>query len=140
MSAVDRPITEIMTADVASVTLEQPISAVRQMMSEKHFHHVPVLDENGRLVGIITAADIGKLGFGEDINMDTLLSDIVDHMHPLHEVMSLAPVTIGHEQTVRKAAEMLATGDYHALPVVDADRKLLGIVTSTDLLRLLRDM
>ena len=49
------------------------------------------------------------------------------------------PVTIGVEGTVRDAARLLSTGGFHSLPVVGYDGRLQGIVTSTDLIRLLVD-
>ncbi len=48
-------------------------------------------------------------------------------------------VTIGSGQSIRKAAELLSTGSFHALPVVDGEGRLLGMVTSTDIARFVRD-
>ena len=91
--------------------------------------------DGAKLVGLISATDIMKLGYGE--NPSKGLAPIMDHAHPLSEVMQRDLVTIGATQTIRKAAELLSTGSYHALPVVDGEGTLLGMVTSTDLVRFL---
>ena len=60
----------------------------------------------------------------------------LDHTVTLEEVMKKDPVSVSAHGSVRDAAEMLANGEFHAVPVVDGKR-LVGIVTSTDLIRYL---
>lgn len=62
---------------------------------------------------------------------------VLDSQLRLADLMKPAPQTIRETATVRDAAQALAHGEYHSLPVVDGDGRLVGIVTSTDLIRYL---
>jgi CBS domain-containing protein len=53
--------------------------------------------------------------------------------------MSRDPITVKPDDPIRSVAKMLSTGARHSLPVVDADAKLVGIVTTTDLVNYLLD-
>jgi CBS domain-containing protein len=55
----------------------------------------------------------------------------------LEQVMKTNPVTLAETGTVREAAEILAKSDFHSLPIVSGTSKLVGMVTSTDLIRYL---
>ena len=91
------------------------------------------------VIGIITSTDFMRVSFGEFGNQDAKgLDAILDHTYKLHDIMVKNPITINKSSTVREAARTLGSGDFHALPVVD-DNKLIGIVTSTDLLNFLAD-
>jgi CBS domain-containing protein len=60
----------------------------------------------------------------------------LDHSVSVETLMTSDPVTVGTEDNIRKAAEILGEGTFHAVPVVDG-KKPIGIVTSTDLIRYL---
>ena len=64
---------------------------------------------------------------------DTML----DNQFDLEDVMSKNMVTIKPTTSIREAAEMLAEGHFHSLPIVDKSGDLQGLVTSTDLIRYL---
>ncbi len=130
----NEPVSHVMTVSPLHVQRGQPVSAARKLMAEHGFHHVPVC-EGTKLVGVVSAQDIlaRTWGANDPRAVDTLL----DHTVSLDEVMTDAPTTVGPHATVRDAAEVLATGAFHAVPVVDEKQNLVGIVTSTDLLRYL---
>ena len=78
----------------------------------------------------------------EAFGTDPRLSDeLLDSQFKLADVMSKDVIFLTQTETVWDAARLLSTGNFHALPVVDneADRKLVGIVTSTDLVHFLSD-
>ena len=54
--------------------------------------------------------------------------------------MTKSLITLNKDQSIRDAAELLAEGTFHSLPVVDEDDKLVGMVTSTDLIKHLREL
>lgn len=123
-----------MSVPVYSVRPDRPVSEVRRLMKEHRFHHVPVAEE-GILVGMVSAADLLHLGLG-DFGVDRrYLETYVDTRYPIRELMTRDLVTIGATETILRAAEILASGSFHALPVVDRERRIKGLVTSTDLLR-----
>ncbi len=92
-----------------------------------------------KLVGLISSGDIMRLIFDAG-NVDTRSMDaVLDAQFTLEGVMSKDLVTIAPTDTIRHAAGLLVERAHHSLPVVDGDQKLVGIVTSTDLIRYLLD-
>ncbi len=129
------PVTEIMNADPFAVHLGEKLSTIRKTMAERGFHHVPVVSGK-KLVGMVTSYDLMRL-FGE--GGDAREADAyLDHSFSIGEAMTTGLTTVSKHDTVRKAAEILGEGKFHALPVVEGE-ELIGIITSTDLIRYLVD-
>ena len=132
-------ITKIMTKDTLTVHHGDSISKVRGIFEKNDVHHIPVVDGEN-LIGIITWNDFMRITFGDLPDQDVRNIDaILDHTYQLEDVMRKSPVTISKDGTIAEAAEILATGQFHSLPVVD-DTKLIGIVTSSDLIRYLAEL
>ena len=136
---VDAPVTEIMSTPVHAIGIDQHLSDARRLMTRERIHHVLIV-EGRRLVGMVSASDIMRLGYGDTPDANAPLAKVMDSSHSLREVMQRELVTIGHVQSIRKAAELLSSGSFHALPVVDGEGAALGMVTSTDLVRYLARM
>ena len=134
----NEPVSHIMSAHVITVHHGDPISKVRKLMQETGVHHVPVVSGEN-IVGIISWSDILRMSFGHAFNADERAVDAtLDHTRKIEDVMKKDPVTIPQEGRIREAAEILAKGDFHSLPVVHG-RKLVGMITSTDLIKYLLD-
>lgn len=134
-------IQQLMTpaADLDTVHIEQPLSKVRQLLADTHVHHVPVVSGE-QIIGLISATDMLKMTFtaygGDERSFDAYL----DHEFTIEGVMTKSLITLNKDQSVRDAAELLADGTFHSLPIVDEDDKLVGMVTSTDLIKHLREL
>lgn len=120
------PISHVMTTNVKTVQINQKMSEVLRILSENQIHHVPVIDGR-KLVGIISTTDIIRL----NITVSTADGWFIER------VMKKNLVTIEICDTVRKAAQLMSDGIFHSLPVIDKDGHLVGIITSTDLIRYL---
>lgn len=132
----NEPISRIMSTELITVHHGDPISKVRQLMQKTGIHHVPVVSGEN-LVGIISWSDILNLSFGQAFGTDERTVDaVLDHSVTLEQAMKKDPVTLPHDANVRHAAEILAYGGFHSLPVVSGT-KLVGMVTSTDLIKYL---
>lgn len=96
-------------------------------MNQLDLDHVPVVDEQGTLIGLLTYTCLVRLiRFGMTApGPDSLVKD----------VMVQKPVTVGPDTTLSDALNVLRQNNFHYLPVVDDDGKLLGSVCSRDLLR-----
>lgn len=130
------PISHLMTKEVETVQVGQKISEVRKLLAKNNFHHVPVLDGK-QLVGILSTADVLKMSF-EAYGSDPRTMDVIlDKQFTIKQVMRKELTTLHHKDTVRSAVELLVDGKFHSLPVIDDNRNLVGIVTSTDLIRYL---
>jgi CBS domain-containing protein len=132
----NEPVTRIMRTNLTTVHHGDAISQVRKLMQETGVHHVPVVSGQN-LVGIISWSDILRLSFSDAFNTDERAVDAtLDHSITLEQVMAREPVTLPETGKIREAAEILARGDFHALPIVSG-QKLVGMVTSTDLIKYL---
>jgi len=130
------PVKQIMSDQTHAVQQGQPVSEAIKILNEHGIHHVPVIDGK-TLVGIISSTDLVKLSMGsQGIDSENAWS-YIDSQYQLTEVMTRDPHTLTDSSVVRDAAEILSNGKYHSLPVVNADNQLIGIVTSTDLIRYL---
>ena len=115
----DQPVTRIMTEPPVFVAPTATPELARLLMARKSLHHLVVL-QDGRLVGMLSASDL----------MDASAATVAELMQP-------DPVSIPATASLQDAAEILVSGAFHSLPVVDVDGRVTGVVTSTDLIRLL---
>lgn len=131
---LDDPISSIMTAGPETVTSTMPLVRVQDILFRAHVHHVPVTHER-RLLGIVSTNDLLRV-IGGDLYAPA--HEVMAALERLTagEAMSTEVVTVGPDEPIRRAVEILRVGSFHALPVVD-DGELVGIVTTGDLLGLL---
>lgn len=117
-------IRSIMTTNVVTVHPEDSLEVVKKLLFEKHFHHLPVVD-NGKLVGIITSWDLIKSNkkFEEYGN------------YKVKELMTKKVATLGPDESLGAAAMIFLKHLFHGLPIVDDDRNLVGIITTHDILK-----
>ena len=130
------PISKLMIKEVVTLQVGQPVSDARKLLKEKGFHHLPILDGE-KLVGVISNLDIVKLTFDAYDTDERTMDVVLDDLFTLDKVMASNLVTVSHKDTVRSAVNLLSDGAFHALPVVDENGSLKGIVTSTDLIQYL---
>jgi CBS domain-containing protein len=130
----NEPVRHIMTTDVLAVQVRAPLSEVRRLLRHHPFHHVPVLDGD-RLVGLLSSVDLARLGLEAWGVGEETVDAHLDASFRVEEVMSVGLEALRPHDTVEKATEILADGRFHALPVVDEHEHLVGLLTSTDLLR-----
>ncbi|MGB1274567.1 MAG: CBS domain-containing protein [Nannocystaceae bacterium] len=131
-------ISTIMCATPVTVHTEQKVSDVRRAFETHKIHHVPVVSGT-RFIGLISASDLLRVSFGDTYTQDTRAIDSLLDTMSITEVMIEDVYTIDPSATIREAAEKLATGSFHGLPVVDAEGNLKGMLTSTDLIKFLLD-
>jgi CBS-domain-containing membrane protein len=132
------PISKIMSANVASVQVGQPLSDVRDLMLNANIHHVPIID-GSKLVGLISFTDLMKINFVINGVDERSINAIIDKQFSIQEIMSDKLVTIKNTDTIRGGSVLLAKGGFHSLPVIDDEGALVGIVTTTDLIRYLNE-
>ena len=137
--AVDgpEPTTTIVTVGGCAIGLLRfpDAPASREPMDEARIRHLPIIDENGAFVGLLThrdmlAASVSRLAEIDDETQEEIYAGI-----PLKEVMRTDVAMASPELPLRQAAEILLTQKYGCLPVV-AGGKLVGILTSSDFIRL----
>ena len=121
---MNKPVSTIMTQNVITVTSDDDLLKVKNLIFENHFHHIPVT-ENGKLIGIITSYDLMKL----DMRFEEYKNIKVD------EVMTKKVVTLESNEKIGTAAQIFLRHLFHGLPIVDENKMLKGIVTTHDIMR-----
>ena len=132
------PVRTVMSTELRTVNLTDKVSDVRRLLAQHAFHHVPVVSGR-KLVGMISATDMVKLSLSAYGADQRAVDAMLDHEFTIEEVMVKDLHTLGAGRTVREAAEMLGEGTYHSLPVVSDANELVGMITSTDIIRYLVD-
>jgi CBS domain-containing protein len=121
-----------------TVHAAQKVSDVYRLLTENRIHHLPVVNGN-ELVGLISSTDMMKLSLDAYGTPDSANVEYLDSQFSIEDIMSTELITAKSDDTIRSAAEKLSAGAHHSLPVVNADGKLVGIVTTTDLVNYLLD-
>lgn len=134
----NEPVQKIMAADPVSVHEQQKVSDVHHLIVERKIHHVPVVSGR-KLIGLISANDLLRVSWGDVNKQDPRQVDALLDTLTIRDVMQEDLVTLRRHDTVRRAAELLSQGEYHSVPVLDDDDELVGMVTSTDVIKYLLD-
>jgi len=131
MHALD-PVNRLMTEPVLSVDVSAPVSEALRLFAEYPVHHLPVVSD-GTLVGMLSTADVMKLeGFLP--RNGKAGQEYLDQRFRIDMLMRRPPVSVQPHQSAEVVARLMVTHAIHALPVVNTQDKLLGIVTTTDMM------
>lgn len=122
-----------MTQDVITVKPGTTLPEAHQVMMDEEIRRLPVVDDDGILIGIVTLGDVRgaqpspatSLSIWE---LNYLLSSLT-----VETIMTPQPMTIGPEATIGAAARTMLEHRVSGLPVVEADGKLAGIITESDI-------
>jgi acetoin utilization protein AcuB len=125
-----------MTAKVITIDPDSNIFKAQQLMAENKIRHIPVVDENQRLIGIVTDRDIRSAlpyGFLKDSHSQEEMEKFT--ALKVTDIMTADPKSISPAFTIQDALLMIQQLNVGALPVVDDDNRLCGIISVRDLLR-----
>jgi CBS domain-containing protein len=136
-----RTVADVMTREVVVVHPQTPFKEIVRRMHEARVSALPVLDDDGRLVGIVSEAD---LILKEDPELDET-ARLFEGRHRrsdrqkaaglfARELMTQPVVTIGPSESLGEAARLMHRRQVKRLPVVDQDGRLVGILARSDLL------
>jgi acetoin utilization protein AcuB len=129
-------VSQSMTRKVITVSQKTPLLEARDLMKEHNIRHLPVVDEQSRLEGILSDRNIrSALPFcldGQD--PDPQEQSKYGHLK-VADVMTKNPMTISPTHTLQDALLMIQDKKVGAFPVVDENGKLTGILSVRDLLR-----
>ncbi len=121
---MNETVATIMVREVITVSPDDSLQKVKELLINNRIHHVPVVEKDGKLVGIVTTYDLFKLGVDHRDYPNTRVAN----------VMTKILATVESTDKVGTAAEVFMEHLFHALPVVE-EGKLIGIVTSFDVPR-----
>ncbi len=147
-------VADIMTRDVRSVKPGTRVGEIARLLREHAVSGLPVVREDGELVGIITELDLirrharpqmpnflpllgGYITFGSKAYQESLrrITGVV-----AEDIMTTPVNTINPDASIEDAATVMVSNRSNPLPVVDEDGKMIGIISRTDILRVFEDL
>lgn len=133
------PISMIMTSPVITLSKDDNLETAEHLFKQHHIRHIPVVEENV-IIGMLSYTDLLRLSFADVAgnDFDDSPDVMVYNMFSIGQVMNRNIVTVSASNSIKEVAEILATKEFHALPVVNRNT-LIGIVTTTDLIKYLLD-
>ncbi len=144
---------EVMTREVITVGSELPVKELARLLIRHHISGVPVVNEEGNLIGIVTEKDL--IDSNKNLHLPTVVTlfDAVIYLESekhfkedlkkmaaskVEDIMTHEVVTIEEETTVREIATIMSEKGKNTLPVV-RDGKVVGIVGKADIVRTMMD-
>ncbi|WP_319421557.1 CBS domain-containing protein [Pleurocapsa sp. FMAR1] len=149
---MSKTVAEIMTVNPTTVSPETSLEEAIQILAEKEISGLPVVNEEGELVGIISETDLTWQATGVETPPYVMFLDSViylqnpaKHNQEVHkalgqtvsEAMSDRPTTVKGNQLVREAAKIMHDKKLRRLPVVDDNSKLIGMITQGDVIKMM---
>lgn len=142
---------DMMTKDVVTATPDMEITQAARLLLENHFNGLPVVDDKGRLIGIICQDDLivqqkklplpslftffdGLIPLTSYRSLEKEVDKIV--ASKVSQAMTSDPITIGPDTSLEDIATLMVNNNVHTLPVVEGGR-LVGIIGKEDVLRTL---
>jgi len=142
---------DIMTKNVITVTPDTEITQAAKLLLENHFNGLPVVDESGKLIGIICQDDLivqqkrlplpslftffdGLIPLTSYRSLEKEVEKIV--AATVFQAMTTDPITIDPDASLEDIATLMVNNNIHTLPVLDRDR-LVGVIGKEDVLRTL---
>ena len=125
-----------MTTTVITVPGETTLHAAQELMAQHHIRHLPVVDGEGRLEGIVSERDLRSAlpsSLLEEAEREARKTELFKR--PVTDIMTADPVAISGSATIQDALLMIQQHRVGAFPVVGENRMLEGIVSVRDLLR-----
>jgi CBS domain-containing protein len=129
----------IMTRDVFTLNQLESLSAAKDLMNLARIRHIPIVDDLGHFVGLLTHRDILAATISELAGIDRETQDEIESGIPIAEIMQTDVATVLPDLPLKEAARLLLDEKYGCLPVICED-KLCGIITEADFLRLTIDL
>ena len=129
---IDLRVADLMSMDPITVSVDASIEDTEELLREHRISGLPVVDADGRLVGVISITDLLYLA------VPSVQALIRHHERGIRvgEVMSTPPVTIESTATLREAALLMHLDRLHRLVAVNADGRPIGVISAMDFVAL----
>jgi CBS domain-containing protein len=125
-----------MSRPAISAPMTMVLPEARQLLRQHRIRRIPVIDAEGRLIGIVTEGDINRVSESHvtdvrDYNLYHRVGDL-----PIGEIMTRDPITATPEMPIIEVAQRLLDHRIGGVPVVE-DERVVGVITESDLFRLI---
>lgn len=120
---------DVMTSENLQILhMDLPLRSAGEIMQWQSIRHVPVVDDEGRVVGLVTHRDLLRIAASGDSG------------RPVREVMTPVRMTFTPETPLKVIIETMITNKWGCVLIADAQRRLVGIITEADFLRIVYAM
>lgn len=133
-------VSDLMTADPLCVNRHSSLKDAHDLMREKNIRHIPVIDESGALVGMLTQKIMIARIMGLMAQFGATALERKEKQQLVADMMATDFATVTQEQSLKEVAGFFVKNRHGCLPVVDENNKIKGILTSSDFVRLAADL
>ena len=131
----DLLVRDLMSDDVIAVSKSDDLAVLHDLMTEHRIRHVPVVDEDGDLAGLVSHRDLLRHALIEQDETTPLMQQQRLELKKAWELMVPTVETVESDTALSQAAQLMIENKYGCLPVVEG-RHLVGILTESDFVRL----
>lgn len=134
---------DLMTGEVHLVSQEMSLVAAAALLAEKRISGVPVVDHEGKIVGVVSEKDFLKeMGFVTAPSFMQIATHCLNdkscmisrlHNRIVKDIMTSPPVTASPDMTIGELSQLFISRKINRLPIISTDGRPIGIVTRTDL-------
>ena len=139
MHAVSRArpaeVRDLMTDRVFTLGPHDDLESLYELLDAHHVRHVPIVDRDGDLVGLVTQRDLARHAIGAQEHLPLSMQQEILRRRRVREIMATEVDTVEPDESLKTAAEMLIENKLGGLPVVEGEH-LVGILTESDFVRL----
>jgi acetoin utilization protein AcuB len=125
-----------MTSQVITISPRTPLMRAHELMTQKSIRRLPVVEDNGRLVGIVTMGDVRGAEPSQATSLSVWELNYLLAKLCVDEIMTRTPVTIQESATIGEAARLMLDYRVSGLPVLNTFGQLVGIITESDIFRM----
>jgi CBS domain-containing protein len=127
---------EVMTPDALTILWRTPVSAAAHIMAERRIKRLPVVSDDGKLVGIIARLDVLRsIAHIASEGLAQATADTVGSGRFVREFMTTAVPTVALESLAADIVERLVASPFRRVVVVDPQRKVLGLITDREVIQ-----
>jgi acetoin utilization protein AcuB len=129
-------VSEIMSIAPVTVSMDDPLSKVKELFDRHRFHHLLVA-EAGQLVGIVSDRDLLKALSPHIGKASETARDLASLNKRVHQIMTRKPIVLAATASIHEAIEIFNKHAISCIPIIDPENRPLGIVSWRDILKTL---
>ena len=133
-SGRERTVRDLMTEKVYTLKARENLETLYDLMDSRRVRHVPILDDEGELVGLVTDRDLSRTALGAVEELPLSVERDILRRRRIRDIMVTEPDTVEADAPLSEAATMLLENKVGCLPVVEG-LHLVGIITEADFVR-----
>lgn len=129
-----------MSSPALTITPDTPFQDALKLMHERRIRRLPVVDRNGKLIGIVSERDLLHAAPSPATSLSVWELNYLLWKLTVNDLMMTKVLTVTPDALLQEAATIMLEKKIGGLPVVDQNQHVVGVITETDIFRALVDM